>query len=60
MKIRILPEGERDLDIAAEFYESQRPGAGKHFIRSLSRTSMLSSTMAARTPTDTNTAAFIG
>jgi len=35
MKIRILPEAERDLDIGAEFYESQRPGAGRHFIRSL-------------------------
>jgi plasmid stabilization system protein ParE len=35
MKIRILPEAERDLDIGAEFYESQRQGAGTHFIRSL-------------------------
>ncbi len=35
MKIRILPETERDLDIGAEFYESQQPGAGSHFIRSL-------------------------
>jgi len=35
MKIRILPEAERDLDIGAEFYESQRQGAGTRFIRSL-------------------------
>jgi len=35
MKIRILPEAERDLDIGAEFYESQRQGVGTHFIRSL-------------------------
>ena len=27
MKIRILPEAERDLDIGADFYESQAPGA---------------------------------
>lgn len=35
MKIRILPEAEHDLDIGAEFYESQRQGAGTHFIRSV-------------------------
>jgi hypothetical protein len=35
MKIRILPEAERDLDIGAEFYEAQRPGAGRYFICSL-------------------------
>ncbi len=25
MKIRLLPEAERDLEIGADFYESQRP-----------------------------------
>jgi hypothetical protein len=32
MKIRILPEAERDLDLRAHFYESQAPGAGGGFI----------------------------
>lgn len=35
MRIRILPEAERDLDLAAEFYEVQSPGAGGYFIRGL-------------------------
>jgi plasmid stabilization system protein ParE len=35
MKIRILPEAERDLDIGADFYESQAPGAGTYFMRRL-------------------------
>lgn len=35
MRIRILPEAERDLDIGANFYEAQSPGAGAHFIRRL-------------------------
>ena len=35
MKIRILPEAERDLDLGADFYESQSPGAGDSFIRGL-------------------------
>ena len=35
MKIRILPEAERDLDLGADFYESQSPGAGASFIRGL-------------------------
>lgn len=35
MKIRILPEAERDLDLGADFYESQAPGAGGYFIRGL-------------------------
>ena len=35
MRIRILPEAERDLDIGAEFYDSQSPGAGSYFIRGL-------------------------
>lgn len=35
MKIRILPEVERDLDIGADFYESEVPGAGSYFIRRL-------------------------
>jgi hypothetical protein len=31
MKIRILPEAERDLEIGADFYESQRDGLGLYF-----------------------------
>jgi plasmid stabilization system protein ParE len=31
MKIRILPEAERDLEIGADFYESQRAGLGRYF-----------------------------
>lgn len=32
MKIRILPEAERVLDLGAHFYESQAPGADDGFI----------------------------
>jgi len=31
MKIRILPAAERDLEIGADFYESQRSGLGLYF-----------------------------
>lgn len=31
MKIRILPEAERDLEMGADFYESQRGGLGRYF-----------------------------
>jgi plasmid stabilization system protein ParE len=31
VKIRLLPEAERDLEIGADFYESQRPGLGSFF-----------------------------
>ena len=31
MNIRILPEAERDLEIGADFYESQREGLGRYF-----------------------------
>lgn len=31
MKIRLLPEAERDLELGADFYESQRPGLGSYF-----------------------------
>jgi plasmid stabilization system protein ParE len=31
VKIRLLPEAERDLEIGADFYESQRPGLGTYF-----------------------------
>jgi len=31
MKLRLLPEAERDLEIGADFYESQRPGLGTYF-----------------------------
>lgn len=32
MKICILPEADRDLDLGAHFYESQAPGADGGFI----------------------------
>jgi plasmid stabilization system protein ParE len=35
MRIRILPEAERDLDLGADFYDSQSLGARRYFIRSL-------------------------
>lgn len=35
MRIRILPEAERDLNLGADFYESQSPGAGAYFINGL-------------------------
>ena len=31
MKIRLLPEAERDLEIGADFYESQKTGLGTYF-----------------------------
>ena len=31
MKIRILPEAEHDLEIGADFYESQGNGLGRYF-----------------------------
>src|SRR5690606_26523232 len=31
MKIRLLPEAERDIETGADFYESQRPGLGAYF-----------------------------
>ncbi len=31
MKLRLLPEAERDLEIGADFYESQKPGLGTYF-----------------------------
>ncbi len=31
MRIRILPEAERDLEIGADFYEAQREGLGRYF-----------------------------
>jgi hypothetical protein len=35
MRIRLLPEAERDLMIGADFYESQKPGLGTYFNASL-------------------------
>lgn len=35
MKIRLLPEAERDLEIGADFYESQWPSLGSYFNDSL-------------------------
>lgn len=32
MKIRLLPEAERDLEIGSDFYESQRQQLGKYFV----------------------------
>jgi hypothetical protein len=31
MKLRLLPEAERDLEIGADFYESQKIGLGTYF-----------------------------
>lgn len=31
MKLRLLPAAERDLEIGADFYESQRQGLGVYF-----------------------------
>jgi plasmid stabilization system protein ParE len=31
MRIRILPEAERDLEIGADFYDAQREGLGRYF-----------------------------
>lgn len=31
MRIRLLPEAERDLEIGAEFYEAQKAGLGVYF-----------------------------
>ncbi len=31
MKIRILPEAEQDLELGADFYQSQREGLGRYF-----------------------------
>ena len=31
MNIRILPEAEQDLELGADFYESQRVGLGRYF-----------------------------
>ena len=35
MKIRLLPEAERDLELGADFYESQQPGLGSYFTECL-------------------------
>ena len=31
MRIRLLPEAERDIEFGADFYESQSPGLGTYF-----------------------------
>ena len=31
MRIRLLPEAERDLEVGADFYESQKAGLGVYF-----------------------------
>lgn len=31
MRIQLLPEAERDLELGADFYESQQPGLGSYF-----------------------------
>lgn len=31
MKIRLLPEAERDIEVGADFYELQNPGLGAYF-----------------------------
>jgi plasmid stabilization system protein ParE len=35
MRIRLLPEAERDLELGADFYKSQKPGLGTYFNDSL-------------------------
>lgn len=35
MKIRILPNAETDLELGADFFESQRAGLGEYFLASL-------------------------
>ncbi len=35
MRIRLLPNAETDLELAADFYESQREGLGDYFLSSL-------------------------
>jgi hypothetical protein len=35
MKVRLLPEAQRDLEAGADFYESQRHGLGVFFSDSL-------------------------
>ena len=35
MRIRLLPEAERDLELGAGFYESQQPGLGSYFTECL-------------------------
>ena len=35
MRVRLLPEAERDLEIGANFYESQKSGLGTYFNDSL-------------------------
>ena len=35
MRIRLLPEAERDLQMGADFYDSQQPGLGTYFNDSL-------------------------
>ncbi|MCA9174362.1 MAG: type II toxin-antitoxin system RelE/ParE family toxin [Planctomycetales bacterium] len=35
MRIWLLPEAERDLELGADFYESQRPGLGSYFTECL-------------------------
>ena len=35
MRIRLLPEAERDLELGADFYESQQQGLGSYFTECL-------------------------
>jgi len=35
MKIRLLPEAERDLEVGADFYEAQQKGLGAYFLSCL-------------------------
>ncbi|MFW6241071.1 MAG: type II toxin-antitoxin system RelE/ParE family toxin, partial [Thermodesulfobacteriota bacterium] len=36
MKIRILPEASRDIELGGDFYESRQGGLGEYFISSTS------------------------
>jgi hypothetical protein len=56
MKIRLLPEAERDLEIAADFYESQQSGLGSYFNDCL--TADIGSMLASMKPTVASSVPF--
>jgi len=56
MKMRLLPEAERDLEIAADFYESQQSGLGSYFNDCL--TADIESMLASMKPTVASSGLF--
>ena len=56
MKMRLLPEAERDLEIAADFYESQQSGLGSYFNDCL--TADIGSMLASMKPTVASSGLF--